>query len=895
KLNLEGGASVTTTDALSNTGTVSVDATSKVTIGSASGTADTVTVARTLTDSGVFTAAGNFDVTSTGTLSVGAKGDVTIGGTLTNAGTITLAGTSSGQALLDVRGAAGFGTTGIETGTVDLENDALLEFKNGPISTIDGELFLSGVKARVADVATPGSNSALTGLTTVAGNFFLQNGATVGLTGNVAITGSGWVSLDRGSGGGNIGGAGGSSLTVSGNLTDSSTNGLDIGNTGLTTTDTVTVKGTGGLTNGINSQIIIQGGTAAANLTVAHSVTTSGTLVVGSSGSASVLTTPNVDVTGGNIDGFGTVIGALNNNGGGNVSGGSGGTGTLTVQGAYNQSGTGVLQSVINTNDRQPSSIVDVTGGPAKPGTPGSINLSGGTLLINGQSTLALDTPYTMLTFAGNALYGQFAKVETEGTLGTNTGNSTSVNLGKGDTLDVIYDESAGQVQVELVKTPAATAYSWDVGSGTWNASSAADWNPPKNGTVPRSNSNVTIGTGAGGTVSLGLDQTVNSLAVTNKYTLNGNGHSITTNANASVAVDGALSINDLNIGGTFAINGSATINGVLTSVGTVTTDAGGKLALSNGTINDSIIAGKGTFETNAGTNGTLRNVTISSGTIYSAIDKATTHLSGTAITNNGTIHLNGGGGANGLLVLDNSLTLKGTGALVMSTATGGGDAILQGNGETLTNASTIEGTGLIGNGSLALINEGTIDANSTAGVGGLTLNGSGGITNTGTLKSNGGDLTVQGAVTGSGADQIAAGGTMVFGSSVSSEQTINFANIGDTLTLDHAESFSGTVAGLAAASTTSFDAIDLADFNFADTKITDVTGTGAKGTTTNVTLTDSKDHLTTTLHLLNQYASQFAVNSNAYSLTSDNSSKPGTIFCVDHTLGVPNHGIGHG
>ena len=489
----------------------------------------------------------------------------------------------------------------------------------------------------------------------------------------------------------------------------------------------------------------------------------------------------------------------------------------------------------------------------------------------------------------------------------------------------------------EVTDTGFVTTYSWDAGSGTWNASSAADWNPPNNGTVPSSNSYVTIGTGAGGTVSLGLDQTVNSLAITNKYTLNGNGHSITTSANASVAAGGALSINNLNVGGTFTVNGRATINGVLTSVGTITTNAGGKLALSNGTINDSIIAGKGTFQTTLGTNGTLRNVTISSGTIYSAIDKATTHLSGTAITNNGMIRLNGGGGTNGFLVTNNSLTLKGTGALVMSTATGGGDAILQGNGDTLTNASTIEGTGLIGNGGLAIINEGTIDANGKAGVGRLTLNGSGGLTNTGTLeatvgglldvtpartslndgtllagsgslldfaraldnsgtlKSNGGDLTVQGAVTGRGVDQIAAGGTMAFGSSVSSGQTVHFSNIGNTLMLEHAESFSGTVAGLAAASPTSFDAIDLADFKFADTRITGVTGTGAKGTTTNVTLTDKSDGLTTTLHLLNQYASQFAVSKNDYSLTSDNASKPGTIFSVDHTLGVPNHGIGHG
>jgi len=66
----------------------------------------------------------------------------------------------------------------------------------------------------------------------------------------------------------------------------------------------------------------------------------------------------------------------------------------------------------------------------------------------------------------------------------------------------------------------------------------------------------------------------------------------------------------------------------------------------------------------------------------------------------------------------------------LLTTATGGGSAILQGNSETLTNADVIEGTGDIGNGSLAVINGGTIDADSSAGTANLTLNGSGGITN---------------------------------------------------------------------------------------------------------------------------------------------------------------------
>ena len=55
---------------------------------------------------------------------------------------INIEGSASAQATLNVaNAAAGFGSgKGVETGTVVLENDALLEFKTGQITTINGEL-----------------------------------------------------------------------------------------------------------------------------------------------------------------------------------------------------------------------------------------------------------------------------------------------------------------------------------------------------------------------------------------------------------------------------------------------------------------------------------------------------------------------------------------------------------------------------------------------------------------------------------------------------------------------------------------------------------------------------------------------------------------------------------
>ena len=51
---------------------------------------------------------------------------------LSNTGEINIEGSATVQATLNVaNAAAGFGTEGVETGTVFLENDALLEFKSG--------------------------------------------------------------------------------------------------------------------------------------------------------------------------------------------------------------------------------------------------------------------------------------------------------------------------------------------------------------------------------------------------------------------------------------------------------------------------------------------------------------------------------------------------------------------------------------------------------------------------------------------------------------------------------------------------------------------------------------------------------------------------------------------
>jgi hypothetical protein len=171
-----------------------------------------------------------------------------------------------------------------------------------------------------------------------------------------------------------------------------------------------------------------------------------------------------------------------------------------------------------------------------------------------------------------------------------------------------------------------------------------------------------------------------------------------------------------------------------------------------------------------------------------------------------------------------------------------------------------------------------------TIGVGGK-LSGSGtvvnSITNLGTIDASATKLDFQGAVAGDGQLHIDNKATLELGGPTA--EATAFEGKRGTLFLDVANDFTGTVAGMAGR-----DGIDLANFAFSShPSITSVVGTGAAGTTTDVTVTDAS--LTTTIHLLNQYANQFAVAPSAYALTSDHhtgSAESGTLF----TLASPHH-----
>ena len=261
-LDLENEAAVSTTGALVNAGGISLDTNggggSSLTVGGTLTNSDTLTLG-TLSASDEVTAAA---LVNTGDIRLFAdKSSLTVGGTLTNsgylsigdpdfsgsdkvtaaaldnAGTIYLSGSAANQELLDVTGAAGFGTAGVLSGDVE-PFDSAIEFASGQITSLASGaiLDLAGNNAFIEDSTALGSNSALTGLASIgAGALFLLNGnGQLALSTTGALVNDGSVELNPF--------GGGSSLTVGGTLTNSGK--LEIGSAG--SIDLLDVAGSAG-------------------------------------------------------------------------------------------------------------------------------------------------------------------------------------------------------------------------------------------------------------------------------------------------------------------------------------------------------------------------------------------------------------------------------------------------------------------------------------------------------------------------------------------------------------------------------------------------------------------------------------------------------------------------
>jgi hypothetical protein len=192
QFSIEDGGDLTTTVGLTNSGGLYVDN------GGSGGSS--LTIGGTLTNSN-YVQIGNYNVATT----VTAQG-------LSNTGTINIDGGSTNQAVLDIAAAA----PATWTGTLNVSGDGLLEFAGtsgiGAIAS-GAQINLSAPDAVIAAAGLgTGSDTALTGLASNAGQLQLQYGATLTTTGG--LTNSGGLYVDNG-------GSGGSSLTIGGTLTNS--------------------------------------------------------------------------------------------------------------------------------------------------------------------------------------------------------------------------------------------------------------------------------------------------------------------------------------------------------------------------------------------------------------------------------------------------------------------------------------------------------------------------------------------------------------------------------------------------------------------------------------------------------------------------------------------------
>ena len=444
-------------------------------------------------------------------------------------------------------------------------------------------------------------------------------------------------------------------------------------------------------------------------------------------GSGFTLTNSNNTIEGSGIIGNGSL--ALVNQSGGVIDANSSGQ-ALLLNGSGGITNSGLLEA---TN----SGILNVDGGV--------VNNAGGNITANGG---------TVQLYGGTDIQGGTLNSLNSGTLGTPGGNTATLD---GSTANGAVTLSTGSTYTTGLGAQ-TTLLGTINNKGTFLVNGG-------NG----SNSYLLLGANTtlqgGGTVTLSTNPSNGGNAI-----IQGSGLTLTNTNNliqgAGIIGNGSLtfvneSTVDANVSSqALLLNGSggitnsglleATNSGILNVGGVVVNNAGGNITANGGTVqlyDGTDIQGGTLNSSNGGTLGTPASniatldgsthgvLTLSKGSTYTTGLGAQTTLLGT-INNNGNFLVNGGSGNNTYLLLGANTTLQGKGTVTLSTASGGGSAIIQGSGFTLTNTSnTIEGSGIIGNGSLTLVNSagGTLFANVSGAT--LLINGSGKITNKGTME----------------------------------------------------------------------------------------------------------------------------------------------------------------
>jgi hypothetical protein len=801
-IDVENGSTLSITGDASNSGLL-------VTNKFGFGGGNTVTISGMLTNSGNFTLSGPGDMGSVGNgLNNSGTVDVFNGSTLT----ITAGGaTNAAMAKIDVEQGSTLNITGDVTNSGNMGTD-LGNMGGGNTLTITGNLtnnvsfFLNG----------PGDTGTITGDVSNGDNFIVGNGATGMIGGNLLNNGSGTVDLENGGmltvagdvtnpfglvstdffkqGGGNI-------LTINGTLTngknfellghgDVATLGNLINNAGafvdveggstLNITGNVTNSSGGGF--GVHG-IFIRGNPGGNTVNIGGSLTNTGDFwVLGPGDTATIGSVTNsalgkLDVEDGstlNITGDVTnsalLITNLNSFGGGNtISIG----GMLTNSGNIDPEGPGDTVTVGNgasntgTIDVQGGSKLSVTGDVANSGNlfTDFHNLGGNnTLIITGMLTNTDGT----LAMEG---HGDTATI---GSL-TNTGNSF-VDLENGATLNITGDvnNSAASAGFGIFTSfTNAGGNTINIGGMLTNSGNFALLGPGDTGSIG-SGMGVALANNTGGFVDVdgGSTLTVNG-DVTN---MSGGGmaHGIFTGYNLGAD-------NTLNITGNLSNSGNVELmaQGDTVTVGTLTNNLSGVILIigapaggaSFNVIGDATNSGSitvgitgiqdtlnigGNFTNNGGVftselgsfgntitvNGMLTNTM---GASFGLNGPGDTASIGNGLSNAGTVNVENGG----------TLTIQGNADNFGSLSTSGFGGT---GGDTITIAGMLSNESgatfyLGGPGDMASVGNGLSNAGTVNVNGGSTLAITGDVTNSGTIQTDpgGNTITISGMLTNSG------------------------------------------------------------------------------------------------------------------------------------------------
>jgi hypothetical protein len=754
---------------------------------------------------------------------------------LDNAGGVSLAGGTGATeyAVLDLAGAAGFGTAGQLTGAVNLAGRARIQFTGkGVLNTIDidASLFLDGATAVITNSTSLTTNSALDGLAVNHGVLNLSNGANVSTSGGLNNTH--YIQMDstylpKVSGG--------SKLTLGGVLTNSGT--LDVGTQGNTSTDTITATG---LTNAKTINLDGASSTAQAiiDITTAASFGAAGALfgTVTESGYAAIhFASGQIGkiVTGATLD----LEGAHAFVSEGTVVGNSALDGLTDIAGdlALNDGAR-----VVTTAGLSVEGIVTVDSGEFGGGGTGGSDLNvGGALTDNGivgignsgitQAVVAFAKLLTNdgeLTIGGGASATTKAELDVAGAAGTGAAGVLSGTI-------TLSGFSALRFASGLITTLQAGASLTLNGAHAVIANGTAAYNNALTGLKTLAG-NLTIDNGAGFSTTGALSVTGEELEIDTGFDDLGG---------SKIAVGGQLTNSSFG----FDIGNSS-----MTSTSQVTATSfvnNGQLTLAGGGATTAQALLDITGAAGFGTAGALQGDVDLSG--YSAVEfgsgAITTNASGAQISLNGAHAFIEKGATNsnsalaGLTSNDGYFSLE-NGAVVAPTGnfTNNSQVYVDGSGGTggsqfkvggvLTNndelfIGSLSGTSLSTLSAASLINNDSIDLTSDA-----ELAVSGSVVNDGEFDLNGDTETLAGAVTGTGSFNLeTAGSNLEFEGSVSSGQTVTFSS-GDQLKLADATAFAGAISGFGAG-----DTVDLTTgFEGGNTATTFASGTGT------LTLTNS-------------------------------------------------------